>query len=114
LKTSFEAVGLVAAMISFDNPAGAADLRGKADELRRQLEQAGFNVKNEDLTFSDRETGQGPGQGPGQGFSQSQRGRQDTDAVRGRAFREADRTARLAEDAGRLSNRAVLGLDMKV
>ncbi|MBX7249040.1 MAG: flagellar hook-length control protein FliK [Caulobacteraceae bacterium] len=106
VKLSIEADGRLAAQMSFDNPAAAADMRGKADELRRQLEQAGFSVRNEDLTFSDREQGQG--------FAQSRSSRQESDAVRGRAFRDADRTARLAEDAGRLANRAVLGLDMKV
>jgi hypothetical protein len=92
--------------MSFDNPAAAADMRGKADELRRQLEQSGFNVASEDLTFSDREAGQG--------FQPHDQALADPDISRARAFREADRTARLAEDAGRLSIRATLGLDMRV
>jgi len=106
VKLSIEADGRVAAQMSFDNPAAAADMRGKADDLRRQLEQAGFTVASEDLTFTDRQ--------PGQQFAGTGREEATPEVARGRAFREAERTARLAEDAGRLSNRAVLGLDMRV
>jgi flagellar hook-length control protein FliK len=106
VRLNIEKDGRVAAQLSFDNPVAAADMRGKADELRRQLELSGFNVASEDLTFSDRESGQG--------FRRNDQALADPDISRARAFREADRNARLAEDAGRLSARATLGLDMRV
>lgn len=106
VRLSINSDGRVAAQMAFDNPAAAADMRGKADELRRQLELSGFNVASEDLSFSDRQTGQG--------FQRQDQSLADPDIARARAFREADRNARLAEDAGRLANRAVLGLDMRV
>lgn len=106
VRLNIDKDGRVAAQMSFDNPAAAADMRGKADELRRQLELSGFNVASEDLTFSDREAGQG--------FRRNDQALADPDISRARAFREADRNARLAEDAGRLSARATLGVDMRV
>ncbi len=106
VRLNIDKDGRVAAQMSFDNPAAAADMRGKADELRRQLELSGFNVASEDLTFSDR--------GAGQEFQRRDQALADPDISRARAFREADRNARLAEDAGRLSSRATLGLDMRV
>lgn len=107
VKLSIDKDGRVAAQMAFDNPVAAADMRGRADELRRQLEQAGFQVAGEDLTFTDRETSQG--------FDRSGRSPlNDPDVARDRAIRDAERTARLAEDAGRLQNRAVIGLDMRV
>lgn len=106
VRLNIDKDGRVAAQMSFDNPAAAADMRGKADELRRQLQESGFNVASEDLTFSDR--------GAGQGFQGKDQAFVDPEVFRAGAFREADRTARLAEDAGRLSIRATLGLDMRV
>lgn len=53
--------GQLAARLAFDNPAAAADLRGRADELRRQLQEAGFQVSNEALDFSQRDPSSGGG-----------------------------------------------------
>lgn len=106
VRLSIDKDGRVAAQMAFDNPLAAADMRGRADDLRRQLEQAGFQVASEDLSFAERDKGQQ--------FDRSARGEADPDAARERAFREGERNARLAEDAGRLANRTQLGLDMRV
>ena len=42
VKLDIDSEGRVAARLAFDNPAAATDLRGRADELRRQLQDAGF------------------------------------------------------------------------
>jgi len=107
VRLRIDADGRVAAQLAFDNPLAAAEMRGRADELRRQLAEAGFQVSGEDLTFEDKSAGSG-----------GERRRSGDDvAVRGdreSAFRDGDRNARLAEDAGRLQARTVLGLDMRV
>lgn len=53
--------GQLSARLAFDNPAAAADLRGRADELRRQLQDAGFQVAGDALDFSQREASAGGG-----------------------------------------------------
>jgi|GEM_PF-208830 len=53
--------GQLAARLAFDNPAAAADLRGRADELRRQLQDAGFQVSSDALDFSHRDPSAGGG-----------------------------------------------------
>ena len=42
-----------------------ADLRGRADELRRQLQDAGFQIAGDGLDFSHREDARGGGFGEG-------------------------------------------------
>ena len=51
--------GQLAARLSFDNPAAAAELRGRADELRRQLQDAGFQLAGDALDFNHRDQPQG-------------------------------------------------------
>ena len=53
--------GQLSARLAFDNPAAAADLRGRADELRRQLQDAGFQVAGDALDFSQRDPSAGGG-----------------------------------------------------
>ncbi|MBK5956553.1 flagellar hook-length control protein FliK [Rhodospirillum rubrum] len=53
--------GQLAARLAFDNPAAAADLRGRADELRRQLQDAGFQLSQDSLDFSQRDPSSGGG-----------------------------------------------------
>jgi hypothetical protein len=53
--------GQLAARLAFDNPAAAADLRSRVDELRRQLQDAGFQVTSESLDFSQRDPSSGGG-----------------------------------------------------
>jgi len=45
----------MAARLAFDNPAAATELRGRADELRRQLEQAGLHLDGDALQFTERD-----------------------------------------------------------
>ncbi|MND85731.1 Flagellar hook-length control protein FliK [compost metagenome] len=47
--------GRLTARLAFDNPAAAADLRGRADELRRQLQEAGFHLAEDSLEFAERD-----------------------------------------------------------
>jgi len=60
--------GQLSARLAFDNPAAAAELRGRADELRRQLQDAGFQVAGDALDFSQRD----PSAGNGGGFDRQQ------------------------------------------
>lgn len=53
--------GQLSARLAFDNPAAAADLKGRADELRRQLQDAGFQVAGDALDFSQRDPSAGGG-----------------------------------------------------
>lgn len=53
--------GQLAARLAFDNPAAAAELRGRADELRRQLQDAGFQLAGDSLDFTHRDTSSGGG-----------------------------------------------------
>ncbi|MGK2257415.1 MAG: hypothetical protein ACI8Y6_002744, partial [Brevundimonas sp.] len=53
--------GQLAARLAFDNPAAAAELRGRADELRRQLQDAGFQLSNDSLDFTQRDSSSGGG-----------------------------------------------------
>jgi hypothetical protein len=53
--------GQLAARLAFDNPAAAAELRGRADELRRQLQDAGFQIAQDSLDFTQRDASSGGG-----------------------------------------------------
>ncbi|HEY1073626.1 flagellar hook-length control protein FliK, partial [Brevundimonas sp.] len=55
--------GRLTARLAFDNPAAATDLRGRADELRRQLQDAGFQLSQDSLEFSERNPSSGFGGG---------------------------------------------------
>jgi len=57
VKLDIDSEGRLAARLAFDNPAAAADLRGRADELRRQLQDAGFHVADDAFEFADRDSG---------------------------------------------------------
>ena len=57
VKLDIDAEGRLAARLAFDNPAAAADLRGRADELRRQLQDAGFHVPDDAFEFTERDSG---------------------------------------------------------
>lgn len=59
VKLDIDSEGRLAARLAFDNPAAATDLRGRADELRRQLQDAGFQLAHDALDFSEREAGSG-------------------------------------------------------
>lgn len=56
-----DADGQLSARLAFDNPLAATELRGRADELRRQLEDAGFTLARDALDFSSRDNPSGGG-----------------------------------------------------
>lgn len=49
--------GRLHARLAFDTPAAAVDVRGRVDELRRQLEDAGFTLGDDALEFAERDPG---------------------------------------------------------
>jgi flagellar hook-length control protein FliK len=57
VKLDIDSEGRLNARLAFDNPAAATDLRGRADELRRQLEDAGFHLADDAFEFADRDSG---------------------------------------------------------
>ncbi len=52
VKVKIGADGALSAALSFDNPASAEALKGRAGELRTALEQAGFDVAGGALSFT--------------------------------------------------------------
>ncbi|WP_269516217.1 flagellar hook-length control protein FliK [Brevundimonas subvibrioides] len=61
VSLDIDADGQLSARLAFDNPLAAADLRGRVDELRRQLTDAGFTVADDALSFDQREPSSGAG-----------------------------------------------------
>ncbi|WP_372707525.1 flagellar hook-length control protein FliK [Brevundimonas sp.] len=57
VRLDIDSRGRLSARLAFDNPAAATDLRGRADELRRQLEQAGFHLADDAFEFAERDSG---------------------------------------------------------
>ncbi len=53
VQISINPKGEVTATMVFDTPQAAAELRGRAAELQKSLEQAGFQVSEKGLSFSD-------------------------------------------------------------
>lgn len=106
VRVEIDSDGRLAARLAFDNPAAATDLRGRADELRRELQEAGFQLAEDALDFSDRD----------QGSARHAFERED------RAFRGAGRLAAEADEAvippapGRWRSLTMTpeGVDMKV
>ena len=102
--------GQLTARLAFDNPLAATELRGRADELRRQLENAGFTLANDALSFAERDPSQGnPSNGQSSGFDR----RQD------RAFAAAARIRTETDPAWiapalATQPRTLQGVDMKV
>ncbi|MFN4296713.1 MAG: flagellar hook-length control protein FliK [Brevundimonas sp.] len=56
VSMEIDSEGRLAARLAFDNPAAAAELRGRVDDLRRQLEASGFHLGEDALEFTDRES----------------------------------------------------------
>lgn len=73
--------GALRATLAFDNPVAATELRGRADELRRQLMEAGFSLADDALSFAERD----PSAGQGGAFDRQ------TDPRNARAFGAASR-----------------------
>lgn len=57
VKLDIDAEGRLAARLAFDNPVAATDLRGRVDDLRRQLEAAGFQLAEDAFEFAERDSG---------------------------------------------------------
>jgi flagellar hook-length control protein FliK len=104
--------GRLNAQLSFDNPAAAAEFRSRSGELRQSLEQAGFQLTDDSLSFKERSP-QDFGQGASQGFDQGS-GASGQSGSRARAFRDSEITAQTADAVQPTPGRSVLGLDMRV
>lgn len=75
ISLDIDSGGKLTARLAFDNPLAATEMRGKADELRRELQGAGFTLAQDSLEFSQRQSS------PDGGFDRRQ----------GRAFAGASR-----------------------
>ncbi|MBN8552414.1 MAG: flagellar hook-length control protein FliK [Caulobacterales bacterium] len=54
VRLDIDSEGRLAARLAFDNPAAALELRGRVDDLRRELQQAGFQLADDAFSFTDR------------------------------------------------------------
>lgn len=97
VRLEIDAHGQVSAAMSFDNPQAAAELKSRASELQRALEQAGFDVSG-GMSFD-------VAGDSGRGAQQQQRefGSDTGAAFRGRAFQAALDTAGEAASAAAAS-----------
>lgn len=75
--------GRLAARLAFDNPAAALDMKGRVDELRRQLEAAGFHLADDAFQFAerDRSSGEAFDRRQGRAFAAATRLSDETDAA---------------------------------
>lgn len=88
IKLDIDTEGRLAARLAFDNPAAAIDLKGRVDELRRQLEQQGFQLSEDAFEFTQRDSGssafdrgQDTRQGQSRAFAAAARLNTEADAV---------------------------------
>lgn len=84
VSMDIDADGQLTARLAFDNPLAAADLRARADELRTQLQDAGFKLADDALTFSQQDAST---------FSDGGAADQHSDRSQNRAFASASRMA---------------------
>ena len=75
--------GRLAARLAFDNPAAALDMKGRVDDLRRQLEAAGFHLADDAFQFAerDRSSGEAFDRRQGRAFAAASRLSDETDAA---------------------------------
>ena len=116
VKLQIQADGQLAARMSFDNPAAAANFQAHADDLRRSLEQAGFQLSKDSLssTGRDAQTANGGSAGAaGQGGSgQSGSGQSQAGS---RAFAGVQAAASMTEAAvAAPQNLQAVGLDVRI
>jgi len=111
VRLEVNAHGRLTAAMAFDNPQAAAELRGRANELTRALEQAGFDVAG-GLSF---DVAGDPGRSGRDGASNDQG---ETPTWRGRAFQAALDSAADADQAVggalRMRRQLVAGVDIKI
>jgi len=117
VKITINARGEVSAAMKFDNPQAAAELKGRAAELQRALEQSGFSLSQDGISFSD---------GQGQGFNapQQQASQQDWQetarrTAQNRMFQDSNDLAdaaalRVAEASSAYSRRSNTGVDVRI
>jgi len=112
IKLDIDAEGRLAARLAFDNPAAATDLRGRVDDLRRQLEQQGFHLADDAFEFTQRDSGSSFFD-RGQDASQGQdRGQSHAFAAAARLNTEADAVAQ--PPRWQALSLTPAGVDMKV
>lgn len=116
VKITINARGEVSAAMKFDNPQAAAELKGRTAELQRALEQSGFSLSQEGISFTD-----GQGQGFGAQQQASQQNWQETArrTAQSRLFQDtndlADASAlRVAEASSAYSRRSNTGIDVRI
>lgn len=102
VRLDIDAEGRLAARLAFDNPAAAVELRGRVDELRRDLQQAGFQLADDAFSFADR---------GGSGRDQASHG-DDARRLHARSAELAAEIDAAAQPALRTMTR--LGLDVRV
>ncbi len=117
VKITINARGEVSAAMKFDNPQAAAELKGRAAELQRALEQSGFSLSQDGISFSD-------GQGQGFGAAQQQASQQDWQetarrTAQNRLFQDSNDLAdaaalRVAEASSAYSRRSNTGVDVRI
>lgn len=114
VKLDIDAEGRLSARLAFDNPAAAADLRGRADDLRRELQQAGFHVADDAFEFAERDSGSSAfDRGPSDPGQDARDGQARAFARASRLTAEAD--ARLQPPQGWTSHSLTpSGVDLKV
>ncbi len=113
VRIEIGAHGRMTATMSFENPQAAAELRSRADELQKSLEQAGFDIAGGlqfDVANDQRQASQGqPDQSAGANGGQA----------RGRAFQAALDTADDSASAALTSalayrSRPATGVDIRI
>ena len=102
VRLDIDAEGRLAARLAFDNPLAATELRGRVEELRRDLQQAGFQLAEDAFSFTDR-----GGSDDRRGFDADDRRR-----AHARSIEAADQTDVAAQPPLRTLMR--LGLDVRV
>lgn len=115
VRVEIGANGRITAAMTFDNPQAAQDVKARANELQRALEQAGFDLQGGALSF---DVAQDRGHG-GQGRAWQDQQNETGNTFRGQAFRAALETAGDAADAAnqgalRLSRGVRAGLDVRI
>jgi flagellar hook-length control protein FliK len=107
VRVEIGAEGRMSAQLAFDNPQAAAELRARANDLHKALEQAGFDLSG-GLSF---DVASDQGRQNGRGLQQDDNGA----AFRGRAF-QAVLSANDAADAAApaYSRRAASGVDVRI
>ncbi|GAA0652961.1 flagellar hook-length control protein FliK [Brevundimonas lenta] len=87
VKLDIDSDGRLTARLAFDNPLAATDLRGRAEDLRRQLEQAGFQLADNALEFAERDNSSSAfdrghdGRNQGRAFANASRVNAEADAA---------------------------------